>query len=214
MRFRMDSYVAVITADMVNSTHFSSEKAAMWLRNLTDELRRNPTFEWRLKPEIYRGDSFQGVLKTPEAALRLAILSRAIMRKNAAGADVRIAIGIGTTDLLTDRPGTSDGEAFRLSGRLADQMRERKSKIAFALPQPTPTLDAMTDLLETLIDGWTTAQCEVIRSLIQNENISQIAERLSISQSAVSQRVSSAKWWAIESALATYPSHLALYIQP
>ena len=210
----MKNYAAVITADMVNSTRFSSEKTSAWLTQLLEELRDDKTFEWTLKPEIYRGDSFQGVLNTPESALRVAILSRAIMRSNAAGADLRIAIGIGETDLITDRPGTSDGEAFRLSGRLADQIRERKSKIAFALPRPSPSLDCMTDLLETLIEGWTTAQSEVIRALLHDESISQVAERLSISQSAVSQRVSSAKWWAIESALATYPSHLTLYTQP
>lgn len=210
----MSKNVAVITADMVNSTNFSSEKTGAWLEKLLEELRNSPAFEWELKPEIYRGDSFQGILKTPEAALRAAILSRVITRSLAAGVDLRVAIGIGSAELITDRPGTSDGEAFRLSGRLADQMRERKAKIAFALPKPAPSLDSMMDLLETLIEGWTMAQCEVIHALLQNETISQIAEKLSISQPAVSQRVSSAKWWAIESILTTYPAHLALYTKP
>ena len=210
----MSDSIAVITADMVNSTQFSSDKTGVWLKNLLEELRNSPDLEWELKPEIYRGDSFQGVLKTPEMALRAAILSRSIMRSNATGTDLRVAIGIGSAELITDRPGTSDGEAFRLSGRLADQMRDRKSKIAFALPTPAPSLDSMMDLLETLIEGWTTAQCEVIHALLKNETVSQIAEKLSISQPAVSQRVSSAKWWAIESLLATYPAHLALYTKP
>jgi hypothetical protein len=93
-------------------------------------------------------------------------------------------------------------------------MRQRKAKIAFALTTPTPALDSTMDLLETLIDGWTTAQCEVIRLLLLNNNISQIAEKLSISQSAASQRASSAKWWAIESLLASFPTHLTLYSKP
>ena len=210
----MNANLAVITADMVNSTRFPSKKIGIWLTDLLDQLRNNPTFEWELKPEIYRGDSFQGVLKTPQEALRVAILSRTIVRSYATGTDLRVAIGIGSVELITDRPGTSDGEAFRLSGRLADQMRDRKSKIAFSLPKPSPSLDSMMDLLETLIEGWTTAQCEVIHALLQNESIGQIAEKLSISQPAVSQRASSAKWWAIESLLATYPAHLALYNKP
>jgi hypothetical protein len=205
---------AVITADMVNSTRFAGEKTSIWLNDLLEELRNNPVFEWELIPEIYRGDSFQGVLKSSENALRVALLSRAIMRSHATETDLRVAVGIGAIDLLTDRPGTSDGEAFRLSGRLADQMRQRKAKIAFALTTPTPALDSTMDLLETLIDGWTTAQCEVIRLLLLNNNISQIAEKLSISQSAASQRASSAKWWAIESLLASFPTHLTLYSKP
>jgi hypothetical protein len=204
----MTNMVAVITADMVNSTRFTSEQTATWLDRLLAELRADPTIEWALRPEVYRGDSFQGVLRKPGDALRLAILARAIIRSHTIRTDLRIAIGIGRFDQLTDRPGTSDGEAFKLSGRLADQVRNRKAKIAFALTHPNPILDSTMDLLETLIDGWTAAQCEVIHGLLTHKNISQIAENLSVSQSAVSQRVASAKWWAIESILTTFPAHI------
>lgn len=202
---------AVITADMVNSTRFTSEQTGQWLTELINVLRNDPVFDWELKPEIYRGDSFQGVLKTWDQALRVAILSRVIMRSHTVKTDLRIAIGIGKTDLITDRPGTSDGEAFRLSGRLADQIRQKKSRIAFALPVPSTPLESTMDLLETLIGGWSTAQCEVVHALLLNQNITQIAEKLSISQPAVSQRVASAKWWAVESVLASFQSHIALY---
>jgi hypothetical protein len=207
----MQHQVAVITADVVNSTRFRSDQTSAWLNNLLTELRSDPTFDWALKPEVYRGDSFQGVIRKPEDALRLAILTRVIMRSNNKGTDLRIAIGIGGVDHLTERAGTSDGEAFRLSGRLADQIRDRKAKIGFALTSPAPALDSSMDLLETLIEGWTAAQCEVVYGLLMNRNISQIAETLSISQSAASQRAASAKWWAIASILSTFPEHLILY---
>jgi hypothetical protein len=204
----MTNMVAVITADMVNSTRFPSEQTAGWLNQLLAELKTDQSIEWALLPEVYRGDSFQGVLRKPEDALRMAILARVIIRSHTIRTDLRIAIGIGGFDQLTDRPGTSDGEAFKLSGRLADQVRNRKAKIAFALTHPTPVLNSTMDLLETLIDGWTSAQCEVIHGLLTNKNISQIADNLSISQSAVSQRVASAKWWAIESVLSTFPAYV------
>lgn len=207
----MKRFQAVITADMVNSTGFAREDAALWLEELIRILRESPTFQWVLKPEIYRGDSFQGVLKNAGDAMHVAVLARAAMRSNSPHTDLRIAIGIGKTELVTDRPGTSDGEAFRLSGRLADHIRMQKARIGIALPVPSEPLNASLDLLETVIENWTTAQSEVIVALLQNQSISLIAERLGISQSAASQRVAASKWWAIENFLATFPKHLALY---
>lgn len=204
-------YQVVITADMVNSTHFSAEQTGKWMDELIAILYGNISFEWLLKPEIYRGDSFQGVLKNPEAALKVAVLSRAIMKSHSPKSDLRIAIGIGTIDLLTDRSGTSDGEAFRLSGHLADNIRKQKARIGIALPENSEPLNAIMDLLETLIENWTIAQSEVVAALIQKKNISEIVAQLSISQPAVSQRITSSKWWAMESFLRTFPEHLALY---
>lgn len=203
------NYVAVITADMVNSTRFSEEQTNHWLKELIEKLVETNPEKWLLTPEVYRGDSFQAVLKNPEEVLGVAILSRALMKSYAPQADIRIAIGIGTADLITDRPGTSDGEAFRLSGRLADHIRQQKARIAIALPQNSETLSATLDLLETVIEGWTVAQSEVIAALLQQKTVTQIAEMFSISQPAVSQRVAAAKWWAIESCLNAFPKYLA-----
>lgn len=207
----MKAFRAVITADMVNSTQFSREESTAWLEELLAILHQNQAFKWALKPEIYRGDSFQAVLKSSDEAMRMAILARACMRKHAPNADMRVAIGIGHTEQLTDRPGTSDGEAFRLSGHLADTIRQQKARIGIALPRPSEPLSATLDLLETVIESWTSAQSQVIEALLLGKNVTQIAEMLSISQSAASQRVASSKWWAIDSFLATFPKQLSLY---
>lgn len=205
-------YQAVITADMVNSTHFPTEQTGKWLQELTTVLGENSAFTWLLKPEIYRGDSFQAVLKNPEDALHLAVLARSIMKSYSTESDLRVAIGIGKTDVITDRAGTSDGEAFRLSGHLADNIRQQKARIGIALPISSEPLSAVLDLLETLIENWTVAQSEVITALLLKQNVKQISEKLAISQPAVSQRISSSKWWALEHFLSTFPQHIALYI--
>ena len=207
----MNAFRAVITADMVNSTQFPREESTAWLEELLAILHQNQAFKWLLKPEIYRGDSFQAVLKNSDEAMRMAILTRACIRKHAPNADMRIAIGIGKTEQLTDRPGTSDGEAFRLSGHLADKIRQQKARIGIALPKPSEPLSATLNLLETVIEDWTAAQSQVIEALILGKNVTQIAEMLSISQSAASQRISASKWWAIESFLTNFPKQLSLY---
>ena len=204
-------YRAVITADMVNSTHFSNEDTGKWLKELTTVLSKRNHFQWLLAPEIYRGDSFQGVLKDPRDALQVAVLSRAIMKSFAVQSDLRVAIGIGKTDLITDRAGTSDGEAFRLSGHLADQIRQQKARIGIALPYDSEPLNAVLGLLEILIENWTVAQSEVVAALIQKQTIKQIAESFLISQPAVSQRVAAANWWALENFLSSFPEYLTHY---
>ncbi len=207
----MKAFRAVITADMVNYTQFSREETAVWLEEMLTVLHQNQNFNWALRPEIYRGDSFQAVLKNTDEVMRVAILTRACIRKHAPNADMRIAIGIGQTEQLTDRPGTSDGEAFRLSGHLADKIRQQKARIGIALPKPSEPLTATLDLLETVIESWTAAQSQVVEALLLGKNVTQIAEMLSISQPAASQRVASSKWWAIESFIATFPKQLLLY---
>ena len=207
----MSSNIAVVTADMVNSTLFLREEVNLWLTDLIDLLKKQKDFYWLLEPEIYRGDSFQCVLKKPEDALKLAILARTIIRSKADNTDLRIAIGIGNSETLTDRPGTSDGEAFRLSGHLADNIRKQKARIAIALPFPSEPLSASLDLLEAVMGNWSMAQSEVITALLQDQTATTISEKLSISQSAVSQRLSASKWWAVENFLNTFPKHLELY---
>lgn len=208
----MSQLFAVITADIVNSTRFRVEETGKWLQELISLLDKE--FTWKLRPEVFRGDSFQGVLEYPEQALHVALLSRAFMRSKRVTSketDVRIAIGIGSITELTDRPGTSDGEAFRLSGRLADEMKKNKSRIAVAFPVASSPMNSVMDLLETVVGEWTSPQAEVITGILQKESGVQLAERLKVSQSALSQRISASKWWAVSNFLETFPQHINLY---
>lgn len=186
----------VLTADMVNSTSFPPEETEQRLSSLLRRLQAEA--EWQLKPEIYRGDSFQGVLRSPEQALYVSLLARAFLKAEAPDLDLRVAIGIGTMERLTDRSGTSDGEAFRLSGQLADNMKKNRARIAIALPGPVEPLQSVLTLLEAIVEKWTVPQAEVVLGLLTGLNRNEIAELLKISQPAVSQHASAAKWWAVE----------------
>ncbi len=200
----MDKKYAVITADLVNSTRFSSETTNEWLQKLSTLLQNDPELKWTLAPEIYRGDSFQAVLENPEKVMRAAIICRAFIKAQKKGTietDIRLAIGIGSIETLTNRPGTSDGKAFRLSGQFADVIKNQNARIGIKLSEESKSIDLMMDLLETLIESWTANQSETVFHLMQHKSINQIAEELQISQSAASQRAKSAKWWAIEELL-------------
>jgi DNA-binding CsgD family transcriptional regulator len=192
---RVESGV-VLTADLVNSTRFSSEETNEKLSGLLKRLRSEK--EWLLSPEIYRGDSFQGVLVNIDQAIRASVLSRALLKATGSEWDLRIALGLGKIDRLTNRPGTSDGEAFRLSGRLADVMKKDKARIALALPVASDPLSAVLTLLESVLEKWTAAQAAVMVGLLTGAGMKEIAEMQNISQSAVSQHAAAARWWAVE----------------
>lgn len=249
----MSDFKAVITADILNSTQFAPDISNRWLNELILILKNSKEFKWALPPEIYRGDSFQGVLEHPEDSLKVAISARTFLRSrktnpikmaskirmknvveersdepiyiaritNAAlplnkeipEVDIRIAIGIGKVDRMTDRPGTSDGEAFRLSGSLADRIKQNKARIGIALPSQTDSLSAVMDILETLVGTWSAPQCEVISGILNNESVSTLATKLDISRSAVSQRLKTSNWWAVERLIQTFPELINRYIK-
>lgn len=196
--------VVVVIADIVNSTHFSSEQTALRLKMLMEKLETKNV--WLLSPEVFRGDSFQGVLKDVEAALFVAVFSRALLKAEDIAWDLRMAIGVGEVNRLADRPGTSDGEAFRLSGQLADTMKKDRARIAVALPIPSDALQSVLLLLEVIIEKWTARQAAVIVRLMNGDTKKEISEALKMSQSAVSQHAQAAKWWAVEPILHTFGS--------
>ncbi len=192
----------VLTADLVNSTAYPPEETE---RRLGDMLNRLKTeTDWSLSPEVYRGDSFQGVLKRGGEALRISLLARAMLKAENPDLDLRVALGIGKIGRLTDRPGTSDGEAFRLSGLLADVMKKERARIALALPVSSEPVKAVLTLLESVVEKWTSAQAEVMLRLLTGATMSEIAEVLRISQPAVSQHAQAAKWWAVEPVIHTF----------
>lgn len=199
----------VVTADLVNSTHFSSRELEMKLTWLTEQLHQ--AVSWRLSPEVFRGDSFQGVLERVEDALYIAILSRALLKSNGAAWDLRMAVGVGGILRLSDRAGTSDGEAFRLSGQLADTMKKGKARIAVALPVSSEPIDGVLLLLEAVIEKWTAPQAKVIVQLMNGRTMTETADLLKMSQSAVSQHALAAKWWAVGPAIQTFGSLINVF---
>jgi len=198
---------AVMTADMVGSTNYPPGEVNRLLTHWLVELEEHVA--WLVSPEIFRGDSFQGVLKNLEEVMRAAILARALSRRE--GADLRIAIGIGPVDRLAERSGISDGEAFRLSGQRADTLKAERAKIAVALPVEAAPVDAVLTLLESVIEKWTAAQAAVIVHLLKGETFTVAARELGISQSAVSQHAQAARWWAVDPLIRTFHQLIKIY---
>ncbi len=209
---------AVISADLINSTTYSKGLLNKVLDRLKKEFDQISAHEDAVF-DLYRGDSFQGVLSHPEKSFKVllqlktainSIHSEKDKSRNAFGitSDFRAAIGIGTIDLERKTVSESNGEAFQFSGRTLDEMKNGPHKLLLKSPNENINEEFATSFLlfDQLADRWSTASAEVIYYALQNLKEKEIAERLGISQSAVNQRKKASGWEAIEVLLNRFES--------
>jgi hypothetical protein len=203
------SLVAVLTGDVVGFSKlerdernalvsilkYSFSNMDQWLQG-----KAQPSFQ------MYRGDSFQGVLFDPLLALDASLAFRVILRSNWEGGrrrtapDLRIAVGIGEGEKVeTGQVLEADGEAFRLSGRTLDSMSgEERLVVCTPWQEVNAELRVETALLDSLANRWSAEQAEAVGGLLRGQTQKAIASSLGISQPAVTQRLKDAGGWAVE----------------
>lgn len=206
---------AVITGDIIESSQAEKTEKNTLIKSLkqgfedikqwdSDNDKGLPKFD------IFRGDSFQGVIANPGKALKAALYLRSAMRKNQPiqkneSWDVRLAIGLGTVEHLPENISEGDGPAFRNSGPYLDELKG-DYKLAVITPWQSVNREfkASCALIDAVIAKWTVQQAEIIWYLLKGIKAKTIAEELDISQAAVHYRVKGAAWFAIEKILQRY----------
>ncbi len=196
---------AVITGDIVNSTHLSK----LQLKKLMKD------FSILLSPyqyEFFRGDSFQVYIKLPEEALPVLLQLRTAAMKlvpDAAGpvSDIRASIGIGQAKPTIKALKTASEEAFILSGRAFDQLKPPQRLLITSSEKNTITnagLQLTADFTDYIFQRLTAKQAAVVFQLLQNHTQTETAKRLKRSQATVNKHVQSAGWPHIEKLIADY----------
>ena len=205
-----DGLYAVITGDLIDSSKFVNnewQKVAFLLyesfRIVENETVPNEAFQYKF--EIYRGDSFQGVLKNPEFALKTAITILTYLQTHPVNNKMvlpRLSIGIGTIDYFSssDKISESDGEAFRNSGRILDEMKKKNEMLKVTTPESrlNDIFDVQCTFFDVLCDKWKIEDSEALFGKMKNLTQEQIAFEYGISQSAVSYRLKSAGYKAVK----------------
>ncbi|MBE7445278.1 MAG: hypothetical protein HS132_08560 [Planctomycetia bacterium] len=200
---------AVVTGDIVGSSKLTTGQRGRLLSVLKSSFNTIKDIlpdGIRAPFEIHRGDSFQGVLSRPAAALRVAIVIRASLRHGVEtqqrryALDARVAVGVGSIDFLpAGRGSEGDGEAFRRSGPVLDMMKG-DHRLIIRTPWQAVDAELATEcaLLDTLINRWSGEQAQAILGQIRGLTQEMAAEEFGVSQPAVRQRLKSAGGWAIE----------------
>lgn len=211
-----DRELAVLTGDVVGSTRLGAAPRRQLLRALREAARAlEGHFAGQLLPPValFRGDSWQAVLTDAPRGLRAALFFRAWLRARmkTRAVDTRVAVGLGTVDLLPEEaPTTGDGQAFRRSGLALDRMpRGRRLRVEGYPPAalPAPAVDAIVHLIDALARDWTDRQAHAVGGALLGMTQERIAAawfRKGISQQAVAQHLDRAGWNAIEAALEVF----------
>lgn len=205
---------AVLTGDIVGSSRVegkahlelntSLKRSFELVKDTYRDAHSLPSFD------IFRGDSFQGVLDNAIYALEASLLIRAHLRKDQVADqqsdwDARIAIGIGEIDYLPDNVSEGDGPAYRSSGPVLDRLKkETKLEIQTPWQEINDELSTECALLDAVIAGWTPSQAEAVVLLLVGKSRKQIGRELGVSQAAVHYRIKGAGWFAVEKFINRY----------
>ena len=177
--------IAIITGDIVNSENYEVSEWLGILKKYLSNFGESPT-DW----DVYRGDEFQ--LKIPrENVLGVAIHIKALI-KTIKGLDVRMGIGLGTETFRGVGVSESNGPAYHRSGRTFESLKEDKLNLTIATGDGfyDDTLNLMLKLALDFMDDWSPVSAEIVVMAFEYPKASQadLAKRLGIQQSAVSQR--------------------------
>lgn len=192
---------AVLTGDLVASSRLSP--ASLQGARQTIEAASAEIAGWAPKlvastPDFFRGDSWQLLLTRPGFSLRAAFYIRASLKAGQPDWDTRIAIGLGQVARVDKaRTSLSSGEAFLLSGHALDAMGPATSIVVASPPRARgwAALDVLAQICSGMIDDWSQKQAQVARLALAPNAPTQaeMAERLGISQQAVSKALAAAK---------------------
>ena len=216
-----ERYVAVLTGDLVGSTSHrysqpenspghALDSLVDALRFVTVELLHGRVVGF----DLFRGDSFQGIVHEPSSALSAALSIRMHLRSRSSlisphlpVLDARIAIGIGKVSSFSgERVSEFDGSAFRRSGPLLDKMANREARLRISTPWERVTAELETEfaLLDSLVSKWSAEQAEAATYSLLGMKQTKIAEHLNVSQSAIAQRLGRAEMNAVKTLLSRY----------
>ncbi|ANQ52522.1 AsnC family protein [Flammeovirga yaeyamensis] len=184
--------IAILTADIVSST--KTRDNDLW-SSCIEEVMNLPFFE-DIRWDIFRGDSFQIELTDPSKSLYLAVLLRVFINAKKElydlKIDVRISIGIGKEGFEGDNVMSSDGQAYKLSGRNFDKFHQSQRRLSIATTWDYDLIgfQESVQLIEHLISNWSFSSFTVAKHyLLGVTKQKELAELVGVSQPAIHKRI-------------------------
>lgn len=202
---------AVITGDLVKSRRIHEgdiETVINSLKSTFTDINKY-LLKNQGKFEIFRGDSFQGLLPQPELAMLVSIIIRSKLRTfepsfSLAGkrtsekpllhaySDARISIGIGEVSYNGKTVAESQGDAFERSGHALDKMKNGHARLAVVTPWElvNKELEIECQLADVIISRWTSTTAEAMyHHFLYDKTQQELADQFNITQPAARKRL-------------------------
>jgi hypothetical protein len=182
---------AVLTGDLVDSRKSTTPDAYVSkLKSLISDAFPVPLSS----VDLFRGDGFQIIPQQPAQAFRCAVLLRAGLIAASPKKerwDARMAIALGRDDRA------ALGDVFVLSGVTLDQMTKRSPTMVFRSTdrETTEKYDLATELVSSIIDGWTAVEANTYwtYSLLEGEGHQAVADHLGKSRTTIAKALGRAQ---------------------
>jgi len=199
------SYLAVI-GDIVASRDVEDREQLQ--QRLRQSLRGvNDTFSGEIVSEfvLTTGDEFQGLLCRLEGLVRILRTLRVGLHPQ----EVRFGLGLGVLDTqLQPQAIGMDGPCFHRARDAIERAAARGTPLEMNVGSQQPALEIYSLLYGELRRGWTLKQREVVDLAAQGLEGVEIAHKLQISPSAVSQHLHAAGFPAISEATRVWHAHV------
>lgn len=196
---------AVITGDLVRSSKMAPDRYNLILQQLEQTLATLSSNHTDFS--IYRGDGFQLYLPNPEQSLTAALLIRLNLISH--DADCRLSIGLGNIDSKRSQISMSTGEAFTLSGRGLEALKD----VYWSLQLPQ-SLSVDWQLLlrfaDVLLQQMTARQAQVLYGYLTGDNPShqQLADQMQTSRANITQLLNQAHYTLFQDLLSQFKRFL------
>lgn len=194
----MDKIKGVITGDIIESSAIQIKYRDFLLKSIREIADELSVIE-PLRIEMFRGDSFQTVINSPENAMKIAVLLRAGLKGHTPKEckkpwDARLSIGVGTISYHADNTVLSDGEAFQYSGRTLDEMGKRRLVVKTRWADVNEELQVSGAFADEVISSWSVPQSQAAyQALLYNTSQKEIAHKFQKSAQNISKLLGAAK---------------------
>ena len=179
-------YVTVI-GDIKRSRELQQREAVQSrLQQACVELNRREDLEGLLSPfTVTLGDEFQALFASFRGVWRAVFAIEAMLGE---GVEIRFGIGVGGMDTAINREAAigMDGPAFHRARRAIDGLKQGDHNYrVVGMGQAETLANSALDLLSLERNGWRANRVRILRGMLDDESVAQIAAALEISQSAV-----------------------------
>ncbi len=214
----MASLHAVLTGDIINSSELSSDRLEMLPDIISDEIHAVGTSAKDLFIgfyQIFRGDSWQFITKSPDSVLNVGLSLRGRLR-GIHGMDTRFSIGIGEVNEKR-RSGSlaNHGECYKLSGKGLDEMSANQtvdirmgSKIEGIQNFATTT----ARLIDAITTNWTEKQAYACALDLCGHSHEISGNVMGITKQAFGKHLAAAKWNLVKGGLDAFREEIRLHL--